>query len=367
MSQHARALIAGAEPIAPAVPITRRAVFIDALRLIAALEMVMGHTIDALMHSSLRAGPTFEAWSFLRGFTSVAFMVAAGMSYHLSTLARFERHKRDAANAKKRLRRGLTLIAVGYALHLPAGALFGDPSAWRDFFTPDVLQCIGLSLIALESMTILARRPGQVVIACALLAILVLVLAPLTDRVDPSGPLFPITSYLGHRGGARFPLFPWSGFVFAGVVAAHLIAPRSVDRSTTWRALACAGCAFVIAAIVWYAPTLFTTTDTAYSATPALTTLKLAVVLALVAALAAATVRVHRLPRALETLAGETLAVYVTHLVVLYGAGVGLVALLGPTLSVPAAIATGVTMAIGSALFALAWHRAKRRRARRLT
>ncbi len=346
---------------------SRRAVFIDVLRLVASVQMVMGHTVDGLMLEELRAGPVFDAWTWGRGLTSVAFMVAAGMSYHLSTIARFERHKRDPANGRRRIRRGLMLIAVGYLLHLPLGALSGDPAtaaaAWRAFATPDVLQCIGISLLALEGMTTLARRPGQVVAGCAVAAVAMLTLAPLTEQINPSGPFFPLLTYLGHQGGALFPLLPWSGFVFAGVVAAHVVVPRSVDRSTTWRALACASVAFSIAWCVEAAPALISNAETSYSATPALTTLKLAVVLAIVALIATVTVRVHRLPRPLEALAGESLVVYVSHLLVLYSAGIGIYSLFGHSLALPAAVSVGVVLAAGSALFALAWHRFKQRRA----
>ena len=48
----------------------RRVVFIDVLRLIAAFQMIQGHTLDALLASELRRGPWFAAWTFARGLTS---------------------------------------------------------------------------------------------------------------------------------------------------------------------------------------------------------------------------------------------------------------------------------------------------------
>lgn len=340
----------------------RRAVFVDVLRLVASVQMVMGHTIDGLLLDALREGAVYDNWRWVRGLTSVAFMLAAGMSYHLTTLARFERHKSDPSNARRRLRRGVELIALGYLLHLPLGAFSSDPNvalaAWQGFAIADVLQCIGLSILMLEAMTIFARRPAQVAIACALGATAFFALAPMADAVDPSGPWRPLLSYLTHRGGSLFPLFPWCGYVLAGVAAAYLIAPERPD-GVAWRALVATLGATALAVAVSMSELSLADTATGYSARPAVATIKVAAVLALVAALAFATQHFTRLPRVLQVLAGESLAIYVSHLLVLYGAGIGVTALVGHTLSLPAALAVGLAMVLGAALAALGWHRIK--------
>jgi hypothetical protein len=340
----------------------RRAVFVDVLRLVAAAQMVMGHTIDGLLLDELRQGVVFDRWRWVRGLTSVAFMVAAGMSYYLATLARFERHKSDSAHAWRRLRRGALLIGLGYAMHFPIGAFSGDASAamtaWRELAAVDVLQCIGVAIVLLEGMTLLARRPQHVVVACAAGATFFVALAPLADATDPSGPFRAVLSYLTHAGGSLFPLFPWCGYVMAGVVAAYLIAPERPD-GVAWRALVAALGAAALAMTVSAAPSAWTTETTAYGAKPHVATIKLAVVLALASVLALATQHVRRLPRVLTTLASETLAIYVSHLIVLTGAGVGLCIVLGHTLSLAAAISVGLVMIAFSAVAALLWNRVK--------
>lgn len=342
--------------------IARRTVFVDVLRLVATVQMVMGHSIDGLLAEELRDGAIYDGWRWVRGLTSVAFMVAAGMSYYLSTLARFERHKADPSGPARRLRRGALLIGLGYLLHLPVGALGSDPAlaaaAWRELAIADVLQCIGVSIVLLEAMTFVARRPGQVVLACALGAAGFFMLAPLADAVDASGPLRPVLNYLTHRGGSLFPLFPWCGYVLAGVVAAYLvIAERS--EGVAWRTLLCALGAAALAMTASSSPLALTFETTMYSAIPSVAAIKLAAVLAVASALAFATQRVERLPRVLTVLAGESLAIYVSHILVLCGAGIGICALVGRTLPLPSAIAVGVAMVLFSMLVALGWHRFK--------
>lgn len=368
------ALVTTARPMLPreaarstVAPVAkRRAVFVDVLRLVASVQMVMGHSVDGLLSDALRDGALYDRWRWIRGLTSVAFMVAAGMSYYLSTLARFDRHKRDPKGAARRIRRGAVLVGLGYLLHLPVGALSSDPAvalaAWHELAMVDVLQCIGASILALEVMTIFARRPGQVVVACAIGAAGLFALAPIANAVDPSGPLRPLLDYLTHGGGSLFPLFPWAGYVLAGVVAAYLVNAERPD-GLAWRTLLAALGAAALAMTVSAWPHTLVDSATIYGARPSVALIKLAAVLALVSALAFATSRVERLPRVLATLAAESLAIYVSHILVLCAAGVGVCALVGRTLSLPAAIGAGVAMIGLSIVAGLGWSRLKRLRA----
>ncbi len=336
---------------------SRRFVFIDLLRLVASVQMVQGHTIDALLDDGLRTGAGFELWSWARGLTSVGFLFAAGLSYYASTLARFERHRSDPRNGWRRVRRALVLIGLGYALHLPIGAL-GDASAWAGFAIVDVLQCIGVSLLMLEAMTWLARSPAQVAIAAGSVGAVLVVIAPFADRVDPTGSTRLLASYLTHRGGSLFPLAPWAGFMLAGAAVGAIVMrgdARTLAIRSAWLTLALFAIAIParLGSLTWLAPGDSTSSEPA----PAL--VKLAAVLAVTTLLALATARVRRLPATLRILAGETLALYVSHLLVLYGSGVGLVVLVGHRFGLASAIVAAIAAIVLSAVVVLAWHRAK--------
>ena len=67
-----------------------RVLFVDVVRLCALLQMINGHTLDAVLALSERVGPGFERYRFARGLVSVAFLVVAGIAFFLTTLARFE-------------------------------------------------------------------------------------------------------------------------------------------------------------------------------------------------------------------------------------------------------------------------------------
>jgi len=340
----------------------RRVVLVDLLRLFATFQMVQGHTLDAVLDQSVRHGGAFDVWIWTRGLTSVAFLFAAGFSFHLATLARLDRHLADPVAVRRRLRRGLLLIVLGYALHLPVAALGADPTVARAALSEavivDVLQCIGLSILVLEGLALLLRKTVRVITAAALLAVAAIALAPLAAAVEPAGPLTPLLNYLSPRAGSIFPMLPWAGYVFAGVVAAAVAVPRP-GRSTLRPALVLltGGVALAVAGLL-----LAATQGPAALGAPAVGPgiLKLGVVVTVAGLLGLAARSIARLPRALEILAGETLIIYASHVLFLYGAGWGLAHTVGPTVALGPAVALAAIIIAASACVGLAWHRLKR-------
>lgn len=337
----------------------RRITFVDLLRLVASFQMVVGHTIDGLLSEELRHGPAFDAWTSVRGLTSVAFLTAAGLSFHLSTLARFETHRGDPAAVRRRLRRGASLVAIGYALHFPLATFWGEgDAALREFAIADVLQCIGLSILALEGLTLVARRPAHVVWACLAIGLLCFALGPLGDTVQPEGPARFALNYLSHRGGSLFPLVPWAGFVFSGVAVGAFALPDGTGTDPAVPGRRILWCALAVLAVGLVAGSI-DLDEVSRNARPGFNLVKLGAVLGVVSALAWIGSGLRRLPPRASILAGETLALYVSHLMVLYAGGVGLTYLIGHALWWPEAILAALGMVAATAAFGLVWHRAK--------
>ena len=61
--------------------------FVDVVRLLASLQMVNGHTLDAVMLPALKQGSFFDTYNWGRGLVSVGFLMVAGIAFHVSTLA----------------------------------------------------------------------------------------------------------------------------------------------------------------------------------------------------------------------------------------------------------------------------------------
>ncbi|UJR81058.1 heparan-alpha-glucosaminide N-acetyltransferase domain-containing protein [Sandaracinus amylolyticus] len=346
-----------------------RAHFVDLLRLLMSVQMIQGHVIDALLADAWRTGRGFEIWTWVRGLTAVGFMTAAGVSFHLSSLARWESYRADRTARARRVKRAGMLIAIGYLLHAPAGVLSGDAELARraidEAMIVDVLQCIGVTMLLLEAMCVIARRASQVVLVSGGLAAAAIGLAPLAARIECEGSaLRLVCNYVSRSGGSLFPLLPWSGFVLAGVVLGAIALPDGARTSGTRAGvrLAMGSVAIGAASVIVDALIARPSDPLLYSASPGFSLVRLAAVAMVAAVLAIASARVVALPRALRTIASETLFLYVSHLLALYVAGIGLARVIGPTLSLGAAITVAIVMIVACALGALAWVHIKARR-----
>ncbi len=352
-------------------PSPRRVYFVDVLRILASLQMINGHTLDALLLPAWESGPTFSRYVWFRGLVSVAFLLVAGMAYNLATLQRFEAHKASPDGARKRFRRGLDLILIGYALRIPWAVVYGGPegaieSAWYRFLGCGVLQCIGVTLLMLESLTWVSRRPQQVVTASAGLAAAMVVLAPFADGLVPSGVLRGVVNYVSHQGGSPFPVLPWGAFMLIGVVLGAVVLPKGA-ATPLWQRLLRIGAVFAVsyATFQWLKGVDFpgVTEITTYSSKPVAIFDRLSGIMVLVGGLAVLCHPIRRLPAVLAIVSGETLAVYVIHLVLLFHPPFYLAGRIGrSSLELGPALAASMFMILTTTGLTLLWHEQKRRR-----
>lgn len=333
---------------------------VDLLRLVMSVQMIQGHAIASLLSEEARNGPVFSAWTFARGLTAVGFLIAAGASYFVVM-----GKEADAAAAAKgrarRVRRALLLIAVGFALRPPVGLFSGDSevalSALDHFFTVDVLQCIGVTLLSLEGL----RRvlPARVFVpACVGLGLAVIATSPWMATLDADRPLSFLVAWLSRRTGSVFPLFPWSGFVFLGVGVGALVV-----RARGWELAVVGGLSLLVGWGLMGALPSVAPDD--YYAWPPFSLVRAGLVLLLLSGFSVVARGIQVLPRILTTLTGETLVLYVVHLVILHAGGIGLIALLGTDLSPAAAISVAVLLIVVSAGLALGWARLRAARRER--
>jgi uncharacterized membrane protein len=286
-----------------------RLAFIDVLRLVASLQMIQGHAISAVLAPSYKSGSLYAAWTFARGLTSVMFLFAAGFSFALA---------QAKGSASGRTRRALWLIALGYLMHAPFAIVLGAPvqETLQAALRVDVLQCIGVSLLALELLSHRYPRAGDRAELGVLLALASFILAPLGAHVAVDGPWRPLANYVTTNGGSLFPLVPWLGYALAGfgLGTATRDTPARIPSVLT----VAGGCALLLGLAAW---SLQPRQPLALS--PGYCLVKLACVSVIAGALALGW-RGRGLPKVLTVLAGETLFLYVSHVVILYADQVGL-------------------------------------------
>jgi uncharacterized membrane protein len=318
------------------------------LRLIAAFQMLQGHTLAALLAPELRHGAAFVAWSKMRGLTAVAFLFTAGMSLYLAA-ARDQLRVGRLGPSRKRVWRALRLIALGYLLHasvlIPGLAL----GSMRELFAVDVLQCTGVSLLCLEGLLAASRRSGHWLGACGVCLVLFFVGTPLAHALASRAPLG-LAGYLGTATGALFPLWPWAGHVCAGALCAGWVSEQR--GSSAWRL---AGLGVALLLVAWRLGTVEGEWSVVVDHVE-----RLGAVTCVAAFLAWALRADQRPPRRLAALATHSLFLYVFHILLVYGRPWGLVEQIGPTLGLASALGVTACVIALSAGAALGYRRRHR-------
>lgn len=204
--------------------------WVDLLRGIAIVEMIFGHTIGALLLPAAQKGAVFEAWTWCRGLTAPAFLLASGASFYLSSVEHRNEHLSQPDKIRSRFLRGLQLIILGYAMHafVPAW-LSGDlNTAFKQAFIMDILPCTGIWLMIAEAFLILTRRfrDSNVMMGYAMLCLSVWLVSWGVERglgFTPETFIFwPLAHAITAQHGSLFPLFPWGEYFLAGIWFAYL-------------------------------------------------------------------------------------------------------------------------------------------------
>ena len=200
---------------------SRRVVFIDLARALAAVFMLYGHTVSALLAPRYQTGTWFDLWVFQRGLTSRLFLLLSGFAFSIATGRHWASHTQFSPAVLKRLRRFSLFVVLGYALHFPVQRFVDLPSAtpeqWRSFLAVDVLQLIGVTFIAVQALVLVSRSRRVFAWTAFLLALSRCSSHPLFWRVDWTRRLpLSLAAYLSPAAGSQFPCFPWAAFVLVG-------------------------------------------------------------------------------------------------------------------------------------------------------
>lgn len=193
----------------------------DWLRGLAVLVMVETHAM-VLLRPELLASRAAGVLNFVNGLVAPSFIFAAGFSLALVQVRTTSSGGPRSARVLRSLRRIGEVLAVGTLINWVWFPISVQPG-W--LLRVDILQCIGLTLLAALPLDLsLARRPRALAVASLLLALGLFLLAPFAEGV--TGPLQDLFNKDGpHR--SVFPLLPWAGWAFLGGTAGALAATGS--------------------------------------------------------------------------------------------------------------------------------------------
>ena len=209
---------------------SRRCDWIDQLRGWAVIVMIEVHCVNVWLHQGL-----IPDWlNYLNGLVAPSFILCAGYSLALSTF-KPDGSLRPFAPTGKRL---CFILLCAYLLHFPGLTLaewtvLATPQKFRELFKIDVLQCIVFSLLLLQGLARLIRKPLGYAAAALLVAIAAAWAAPRLWRPGVADgwwlPLRGLINGNTDRGvSALFPLFPWISFASFGSVLGVLYRHKRV-------------------------------------------------------------------------------------------------------------------------------------------
>jgi uncharacterized membrane protein len=355
----------------------QRYIFIDLLRFSAIVFMLQGHTFDALLASSVKHARFFYLHDFFHGFVAPMFLFSSGMAFGVSTMKKWQEHLSFTPAVRRRITRYFSLFVIGYGLHLPFFSLNrilreGTPENMASFLQVDALQCIAVTLLFLQMLIMIVRTEKRFVLIAAMLAPLVMIFSPVVWSIpfEHSLPLW-FSSYLNADNNSWFPLFPWSAYLLCGVTFAYIFlqAQKNGKDFLLMKRVVAVGCAVIVGMVLLanspvhlYGPHDF------WKVNPAVLFLRTAVVTMMASGMYFVERTLRRdgmihIPLKLPIIMGsESLAIYVVHLLILYGSVVndGLVYSLGGKLSIAEAFGIFLLMLVAMSAVAYIWHSTKK-------
>lgn len=232
-----------------------RRVYLDWLRGLAVVIMILWHSMDAWTWPAARRTRIFDWVIFTGGWAAPLFLFLAGVSVALAGAARAGKVQAPGVRSQASVlqRRGWQIFALAFLFRLQSFIL--NPGApWMTLLKPDILNILGLGIVAAAfcwgRATSTARRtlwlagPAAAIVLATPWsrdwrwpALLGKLAAPLEGYIRPV------------PGVGGFSIFPWLAFVIAGAFVGVLIAePRVSAREPAFHVrLGLAGLAIGIA------------------------------------------------------------------------------------------------------------------------
>jgi uncharacterized membrane protein len=238
-----------------------RLAYIDWMRGLACVLMFQTHCYDSWLGGAARKS-TFFMWSQLGGtLPAPLFLFLAGISFALVTDKLRQKGADPNRVARTTILRGAEIFGLGLLFRLQEFLLGYYGAPWTDLLRVDILNTIGFSMMLMGVMCRLAgrgrARSALAAIAVALAIALVTPLMWTTWRVP--GLPWPLESYINGVHTLKvpqpwlFPIFPWTGFAFAGLATGFMLVSDWVRRreASAFALLGAAGIA-IIAIARWF-------------------------------------------------------------------------------------------------------------------
>lgn len=235
---------------APETARSGRRQYLDWLRGVAVLVMILGHGVDSWTLDAERAGAGYRRSLLVSGMGGApVFLFLAGVALSLAAGARTRGGRTAAEVAALARMRGWQVFGLALLFRLQSWVIGGgDP---QRMLKVDILNVMGLSMLGAAVLWQMGRSTSSRALLLSIAAVCTAMVTPLVRAAGALDPLPDfVEAYLRPAPGASFSLFPWAGFLFAGCAAGlWLDVARTHERERiAIRALSAVGAALALGA-----------------------------------------------------------------------------------------------------------------------
>ncbi|MGQ9819439.1 MAG: heparan-alpha-glucosaminide N-acetyltransferase domain-containing protein [Candidatus Kapaibacteriales bacterium] len=227
-----------------------RYLFIDVLRGIAVLWMIETHVVDVVLAPSFKSGWFYNLLNIFNGFVALTFLFCAGAGFWIAATRKSDDYRAFRKPLFDYLRRLGLILAIAYWLHFPTMSLqrvFSlTDERWISFFQCDILQTIVYTSLLSLLLLLLVKDLNALKWVYGILSLAIFLLAPFVWEIKPFAILPPFFGALFAKPPiSKFPLFPWSGYFFAGAFVTALFFQSDNKKSLSMFLTLC-GFAFLL-------------------------------------------------------------------------------------------------------------------------
>lgn len=250
---------AASPPVAARLTAPTRRLYIDWLRGVAVLVMIMWHSIDSwtVPDAAVRKSASFGVIIFFAGWAAPLFLFLAGVALPLAGAARMARGLDRRAVSAMLQRRGWQVFLIAHLFRLQS-FLLNPNGSWNGLLKPDILNILGLAFVYSAFAWGRATTTRQLfwwLVAPSI--VIVALLTPLAPTWWWPTLLHPrLAGYIRVAdNNAVFSLFPAAAYLLAGTFFGEFIAGHAEgDRAFHTRTAIWGGVLFAITGIVALVP-----------------------------------------------------------------------------------------------------------------
>ena len=231
---------------APKVSMTpdRRLLYLDWMRGLAALIMLLGHVFHSFIRNDLRDGGSYAFSQFVGGVPPAVFLFLTGVTFGFLMYSQDRKGVAPGRRWLAALRRAGYIFLLAFAFRLQLWIFSWGQSSAGDLLRVDVLNCMGFALAVMSVMSLFPAADR--IRLCAILGLVIACASPLVSQVQWDSTPWIVKSYLA-PDHLFFGFFPWAAFVAFGLSFGSLL--RTLDEEQIHHAMLWIGLAGLVTAV----------------------------------------------------------------------------------------------------------------------